>query len=128
MKKFLIAAFAALSLAGCAAAGGSVATGLPKAVAIEGDHLVSADGMTLYVFDKDAAGQSACAGDCAKAWPPVAAAAEAKDVGDFTVLTRADGARQWAYQGRPLYRFAKDQKPGDALGDGVKGVWHIAIR
>ncbi|MDR8769500.1 hypothetical protein FEP86_05563 [Burkholderia multivorans] len=33
---------------------------------------------------------------------------------------------QWAYNGRPLYRWKMDRKAGDAGGDGVGGVWHVA--
>lgn len=38
---------------------------------------------------------------------------------------RDDGRAQWAYMGQPLYRWAKDQKPGDRTGDGIEGVWHL---
>lgn len=27
------------------------------------------------------------------------------------------------HQRRPVYRFAMDQRPGDVLGQGVKGTW-----
>ncbi|HRL22897.1 MAG TPA: hypothetical protein PLP85_14100, partial [Alcaligenes sp.] len=46
--------------------------------------------------------------------------------GDWTFVQSHDGKRQWAYKGKPLYRFAKDAKPGDTHGDGVGGVWHLA--
>lgn len=90
--------------------------------------LVGEGDMTLYVFDKDApgSGRSACNGPCAENWPPFAASADAEPEGGFTVITRDDGAAQWAYQGRPLYYWVKDQKPGDMTGDGVKEVWHVA--
>jgi predicted lipoprotein with Yx(FWY)xxD motif len=90
--------------------------------------MVGANGMTLYTFDKDAAGsgKSACNGPCAANWPPLAAGADAKDSGDFTVVTRDDGAKQWAYKGKPLYFWAKDTKAGDKTGDGVNQVWHAA--
>ena len=55
----------------------------------------NAAGMTVYTFDKDAAGKSACNGACATNWPPLPAAAAAKPVGDLTVITRDDGTRQW---------------------------------
>jgi len=51
--------------------------------------------------------------------------AEVKD--QLTVHTRADGSMQWGWNGRPLYYFAGDAKPGDAVGDGQGGVWH-AVR
>jgi len=90
--------------------------------------LTNPAGMTLYVFDKDAAGsgKSACNGDCAQKWPPLAAAASDKASGDYTIVTRDDGTRQWAYKGKPLYLWFKDQKPGDMTGDGVNNVWHAA--
>ena len=28
--------------------------------------------------------------------------------------------------GKPLYTWTKDKKPGDATGDGVNKVWHLA--
>ena len=53
--------------------------------------LVNSAGMTLYTFDKDSGGKSACNDQCAKIWPPVMAAADAKPSGDLTVITRDDG-------------------------------------
>jgi predicted lipoprotein with Yx(FWY)xxD motif len=90
--------------------------------------LVGANGMTLYVFDKDMAGsgKSVCNGPCAQNWPPLAAAAGAASSGDWSVIARDDGAKQWAYKGKPVYFWAKDQKAGDRTGDGFNGVWHLA--
>ncbi len=86
-----------------------------------------AKGMTLYTYQKDTPGQSACSGPCATNWPPLVAAAEATPSGDWTVINRADGTKQWAHMGRPLYTFAKDAKPGDRTGDGAGGgAWRAA--
>ncbi|MBL8425823.1 MAG: hypothetical protein JNK06_20390, partial [Candidatus Accumulibacter phosphatis] len=76
--------------------------------------LVGANGMTLYTFDKDAAGsgKSACNGPCATNWPPLAAAAGDTAGGDYSIITRDDGAKQWASKGKPLYFWSKDQKVG----------------
>ena len=96
-----------------------------------GRILVDAKGMTVYVFDSDKDGKSACAGGCATAWPPVVleAGASLPTTGDLaadlTTAARTDGAQQVAYKGRPLYRFAADTKPGDAKGDGQGGIWHV---
>jgi predicted lipoprotein with Yx(FWY)xxD motif len=91
---------------------------------MEGGMLVGEKGMTLYVFDKDADGKSMCNAKCAENWPPLVADGAAS--GDFTVITRDDGKKQYAYKGKPLYYWSKDQKPGDKTGDGVNNVWHVA--
>ena len=88
--------------------------------------LVNEAGMTLYTFDKDAGGKSACNDQCAKIWPPVMAAADAKASGDLTIITRDDGGKQWAYKGKPVYLYSKDAKAGDKSGDNFKDVWHAA--
>ncbi len=92
----------------------------------KGKVLTDDKGMTLYTFDKDAGDKSACNGPCATNWPPLMAAASAKPAASYTVITRDDGGKQWAYKGKPLYTWIKDTKPGDVSGDGVNGVWHIA--
>jgi predicted lipoprotein with Yx(FWY)xxD motif len=101
--------------------------GLIKTVEIGGKEVFTdASGMTLYIFDKDTAGKSNCNGECAVKWPPLMAAADAKDEGEFTVITRDDGTKMWAHEGMPLYYWYEDTKPGDTSGDGVGGVWHLA--
>lgn len=92
----------------------------------KGKALVDAKGMTLYIFDRDAAGKSNCNGQCAQNWPPLMAAANATAPGDWSVITRDDGSKQWAYKGKPLYLWVKDTKPGEVTGDGVNNVWHVA--
>lgn len=83
-------------------------------------------GMTLYIFDKDEANKSNCYDDCAKNWPPLMAAADAKPEGEWTIVERKDGTKMWADDGKPVYTFVKDTKPGDVTGDGVGGVWHVS--
>jgi predicted lipoprotein with Yx(FWY)xxD motif len=92
-----------------------------------GGRLVDSAGMTLYVFDRDVpgSGKSACSNACPAIWPPAAAAADAKPEGDFSIITRDDGARQWAYKGRPLYLHNFDKKPGEVNGDNEGNLWHI---
>jgi len=84
--------------------------------------------MTLYTFDRDVAdsGKSVCNGPCANNWPPLLATEGGKASGDFSIVTRDDGKKQWAYRGKPLYYWAKDQKPGDRTGEGFNNVWHVA--
>lgn len=89
--------------------------------------LVNASGMTLYTFDKDVAGsnKSMCNGPCIALWPAASAPADAKPEGDYSVVTRDDGSKQWAYKGKPLYTYTADKKAGDAMGDNFKDVWHV---
>ena len=115
----LIAASISLFIAACATAGG------PMVKATDG-VLVGANGMTLYTFDKDAGGKSACNGPCATNWPPLMAGAGDAATGDYSIITRDDGGKQWAMKGKPLYYWVKDAKPGDKTGDGVNNVWHVA--
>ncbi|WP_421862203.1 hypothetical protein [Motiliproteus sp.] len=84
------------------------------------------EGMTLYTFAKDSAGQSNCYGPCAEKWPPFIAADGAKPQGAFDLTTRKDGARQWTLAGQPLYTWFKDQRAGDTTGHGVKNIWFTA--
>nr|AUN37326.1 putative lipoprotein [uncultured bacterium] len=86
--------------------------------------LVGANGMTVYTFDKDSAGKSACNGQCATNWPPVMADGATLS-GDYSAVTRDDGKAQVAYKGKPLYYWVKDTKAGDTTGDGVGGSWHL---
>ncbi len=92
---------------------------------VKDGHLVNSAGMTLYTFDNDKDGVSACYDACATNWPPLIADAGAKAEGEYKLVARKDGAMQWAYDGKPLYLWIKDTKPGDMTGDNFKNVWHI---
>ena len=94
---------------------------------VAGDVVVGANGMTLYTFDKDSAGKSVCNGPCATNWPPLMAADTDTPSGDYSIVTRDDGKKQWALKGKPLYFWIKDTKAGDKTGDGMlSGAWHAA--
>ncbi|WP_329140307.1 SCO0930 family lipoprotein [Streptomyces sp. NBC_00670] len=94
-----------------------------------GDVVTDGSGMTLYRFDDDTAKppKSSCAGECAKAWPPVpaegASAATGIDKSLIGEVTRSDGTKQLTVAGWPMYRYAKDTKAGDTKGEGVGGKW-----
>lgn len=91
-----------------------------------GKVMVTDEGMTLYTFDKDSKGKSNCDPACLKKWPAFHAAAKAKAEGDWSIVKAADGKEMWAYDGKPLYKYADDKKSGDMNGDGIGGVWHAA--
>ena len=125
MTRYWSAISLALALAACATAPAPPpAPAEPPGPAV----LTDGSGMTLYVFDRDVAGngKSVCNGPCAANWPPQVAGADAAPFGQYTIITRDDGVKQWAYKGKPLYLWAKDQKPGDRTGDNVNNVWHVA--
>ena len=130
MIRFNLVAFTLL----CALALGNVAqaqmAGPPKPIAVttagSTSMLTGAGGMTLYTEDTDIGGKSVCNGPCATNWPPLAAPADAKPSGMYTIITRDDGSLQWAYNTKPLYYWKNDKQPGDTTGDGVAGRWHVA--
>jgi len=95
-----------------------------------GKLLVDGKGLTLYIWDNDkTAGKSSCAGSCATIWPPVPVtgtptygAGVAASL--FSVITRTDGTKQLAVNGKPLYTFASDKKAKDVTGQGIGG-FHV---
>ena len=116
IQKLAFALLASASFAAFAAAPAMVSKGM----------LTGSNGMTLYTFDKDAGGKSACNGPCATNWPPLLATDADTASGDYSIITREDGKKQWALKGKPLYYWAKDQKPGDKTGDGfLNNAWHV---
>jgi predicted lipoprotein with Yx(FWY)xxD motif len=127
---------AALAVAGCgSASGGSAAVPAPKtasgqaaAVGIAttrlGRTLIDSKGRTLYLFKKDPATTSTCAGACASDWPPLRTNSKptaGRGLNPALVATtgRSDGAPQVTYNGHPLYLYEGDEKPGDTDGQGV---------
>ena len=90
--------------------------------------LVGPNGKTLYTFTRDTAnsGKSVCNAQCATLWPALIAPDAARPMGGYTVITRDDGKKQWAYKGAPLYYYASDAKAGDRTGDNFNNVWKIA--
>jgi len=91
-----------------------------------GPYFGTVEGMTLYTFDNDLTGQSVCLEECAAAWPPLAASDNAVSIGEWSVVERSDGTKQWAFRGKPLYTFSKDEKAGDKNGVGVADLWRKA--
>lgn len=124
--KFISRATLALSMS-LVVLGACAASGAAPAKVADG-VLVGPSGMTLYTFDKDvvSSGKSVCNGPCATNWPPFMASASDQASGDFSIITRDEGTKQWAVKGKPVYFWAKDIKPGDKTGDGFNKVWQTA--
>jgi predicted lipoprotein with Yx(FWY)xxD motif len=96
-----------------------------------GRILVDSRGRTLYLFEKDRKGKSACTGKCAAFWPPLIATGKPRAAGPakaslISTTKRADGRLQVTYNHHPLYTFARDTKNGQTKGEGVNafgGGW-----
>jgi predicted lipoprotein with Yx(FWY)xxD motif len=97
-----------------------------------GEIVVDADGMTVYMFDKDTqgSGTSTCEGDCLTNWPAVTTQSEEAPAvdgvtGEVGTITGTDGSTQVTLNGWPLYYFAGDSAAGDTNGQGVGGIWWV---
>ena len=112
-------------------AGPAMSADISERVTSAGRYLQDAKGLPLYFYARDVApGVSTCVGDCAKSWSPLqptAAAVTTATVKDFARIAREGGAEQWAYRGRPLYRYAKDKNPSQPQGDRVGNAWSVAF-
>lgn len=108
----------------------------PESVVIGGNDtlgafLTAANGMTLYMFTKDAPGVSNCYDQCATNWPPLTLAKNETPVagrgvlGKLATTERKDGTLQVTYNDMPLYFWAKDAKVGDSTGQNVGEVWFV---
>lgn len=95
-----------------------------------GDILVDGSGMTLYMYTKDEADKSNCAGGCLEAWPPLLAdgtvvAGDGVDASLLGETALADGSMIVTYNHMPLYYWVNDLKPGDTTGQDVNQVWYV---
>jgi predicted lipoprotein with Yx(FWY)xxD motif len=78
--------------------------------------------LPLYMSTADPPGKSSCSAACAKKWLPVIAEADAKTVGDWSIIVREDGQRQWAFKNHPVYSHVNDSSEHPV---GVSGSFHL---
>jgi predicted lipoprotein with Yx(FWY)xxD motif len=98
-----------------------------------GSILVDAQGRTLYLFEADKNGKSACSGPCATAWPPLLSngapqAAMGASASLIGTTARGDGGSQVTYAGHPLYYYVGDKAAGDVTGEGIDqfgAKWYV---
>lgn len=88
-----------------------------------GRLLVMEDGHSVYSSDQDAPGKSSCEGACTETWIPILAPAAGQSHGEWTLITRAGGLKQWAFRDRPLYRYQLDSDSYMLTGSDEPG-WH----
>jgi len=123
----LAAVFAlALALGGAATAAtqsGARTTNLSTARTGLGRVIVNGSGRTLYLFEKDKRGHSACSGICATYWPPLLANGKTVATGVqrslLGTIRRANGTKQVTIAGHPVYLFSGDSKRGQTNGEGL---------
>ena len=98
-----------------------------------GKILVNSSGRTLYLFEKDKNGKSACSAACAGFWPPLittgkpvaGAGIKASLLG---TTKRADGRMQVTYNHHPLYTFVMDTAKGQTKGENLDkfgAEWYV---
>lgn len=132
LAKVTLAAFlVCLIFIGNAVAEDAIGVKVMKKLGV-GNYLADGNGMTLYTFSKDKAGKSACTGECLSQWPVFYVnpelVVEGCEQSDFGSFVRDDGAEQTTYKGKPLYYYAKDEKPGQTNGfEAVKG-WKVVLK
>lgn len=95
-----------------------------------GIHLVNGQGYSLYMYIEDTENASNCTDQCAQNWPPLTVEGEpslGEGVGSALVgtLERQDGTLQVTYNGRPLYRYARDANPGDIRGQKLGNAFFL---
>ncbi len=83
----------------------------------------SSNDLPLYLYEP-LSGKSTCNSACAKQWIPLLALPGEKPLGDWTIVVRKDGRRQWAFEQHPVYTHLHD-KPDMPAGAGVKGDWRL---
>lgn len=94
-----------------------------------GKIIVAGNNMTLYLRQGDSATTSTCYDTCASNWPPYVITGQPRvgenATGTLGLLVRTDGKTQVTYNGKPLYFWQGDVRPGDTSGNGVGGIWWV---
>ncbi len=129
---------AALALAASAAGASSRATlrvGESQSSRLHETILVNSAGRTLYHLMPESAHHIICTGACAKLWPPLLVRSRGTRLlasgsvrRRLSIVRRPDGQLQVAFNGLPLYTFARDHRPGDVKGQGFGGVWFVLVQ
>jgi predicted lipoprotein with Yx(FWY)xxD motif len=98
-----------------------------------GRYLTDSSGRTVYLFEKDRNGKSACAGACAKVWSPLTtsgkpSAGSGVKSAMLSAVKRPGGAMQVVYGGHPLYHYDDDHRAGQMEGEASKefgAEWYV---
>jgi len=110
-------------------------TAVPTLTVVEnpewGSHLADSQGRSLYVYQLDEGGVSACTDEvCTRNWPPYlvegeVTAGEGVDAALVGTYERPDGTTQVTYNGWPLYYNARDEAQGHVRGQALGDVFFL---
>jgi predicted lipoprotein with Yx(FWY)xxD motif len=91
--------------------------------------LVGPAGRTLYDLTADSRNHSSCGPLCRAAWPPLMTSGRPRGgIGVVASKLGQTATHQVTYNGRPLYYYAGDSKPGQTNGEKVHsfgGAWYL---
>jgi predicted lipoprotein with Yx(FWY)xxD motif len=130
----VLAAAALASLTSIASSATSKPATVKTGTSSLGRIVVDGKSHTLYLFQKDKHGKSACSGACAQNWPPLLTngAPKAGPGAKSSLLgttKRSDGTTQVTYNKHPLYTFVADNdKRGSTKGEGIDAFgakWYV---
>jgi predicted lipoprotein with Yx(FWY)xxD motif len=89
-----------------------------------GRMLVTSDTkFSIYAWDKDGANKSNCNAACLQSWKPVLAPQTSQPQGEWAIIERSPGVKQWTYRKQPLYTRIDDGRPRSQEGSDIAG-WH----
>lgn len=98
-----------------------VPPGFAVRTTVKGRLLTTDKNDSIYAYDEDTPELSRCDAECARTWKPVIAPGLARAHGDWSIIERSPGVRQWVYRGRPLYTYVLDQHSWSVQGRDVPG-------
>jgi predicted lipoprotein with Yx(FWY)xxD motif len=90
-----------------------------------GRLVVTAERASVYTWDRDAPNKSNCYDRCTDEWSPVLAPEFAEGNGEWGVIQRSPGVKQWTFRTKPLYTDARagEGRRTSLAGSDVPG-WH----
>jgi predicted lipoprotein with Yx(FWY)xxD motif len=95
-----------------------------------GSYLLGQGGQAMYVYGKDTADISNCAGVCPTIWPPVITLGKPNlgsgvDASMIGTIKLPDGSLMLTYNHKPLYYFVGDVNPSDVKGQDFLNLWNL---
>jgi len=90
--------------------------------------LTTEKGKSVYSYDGDLTNEVVCEGRCAEDWEPVVAPGLARAEGDWSIVGRAAGVRQWAFRGKPLYTYTLGPDADNMIGSDVRGWQNVFLQ